>query len=302
MMGKIRYFERKEIDTVKWNNCIDNAFNSLLYAKSYYLDVMAKNWSAIILNDYEAVMPLAYNIKFSIRYVYMPPFVQQLGIFSTDKVSKDILDRMVAVAHQKFKFGEYNFNYQNEHISFTQKNNFILRLSQEHGYLKKKYKTVLKKNLAIANKKGLHYSTSMDARLAISTFQSLYKERVTINRSDYVMLEMLSSVLLEKNQTLIREVRNKTGNLLSIALFLKDVKRIYFLLSATTLEGRKINANHYLLDQLILEFALQDILFDFEGSDIDGIALFYKAFGSENQPYYFHRWNNLPWPLSWLKG
>jgi hypothetical protein len=36
-------------------------------------------------------------------------------------------------------------------------------------------------------------------------------------------------------------------------------------------------------------------MLDFEGSDIPGIADFYKGFGGLDEPYYFCKWNQLPW-------
>jgi len=43
------------------------------------------------------------------------------------------------------------------------------------------------------------------------------------------------------------------------------------------------------------------LIFDFEGSDIKGIADFYKKFGTINQPYPFIKWNNLPAIVKFLK-
>ena len=67
--SSIRYLTRREIDTTKWDHCIDTAGNGLIYAYSFYLDHMARNWDALVLNDYEAVMPLTWNSKFGIRYL-----------------------------------------------------------------------------------------------------------------------------------------------------------------------------------------------------------------------------------------
>ena len=297
----IKYFERKDIDAEKWNRCIDSATNGLIYAKTYYLDAIANNWSGVILNDYEAVMPLTFKRKYTITYVCMPPFIQQLGIFFKESLTSDLFDKMMAVAHQKFRFGEYNFNHQNENNILTPRNNYLLSLNQDYTFLKKNYKDDLKKNLTKAAKNKLKYSLSSNASLAISTFKLLYKNRLPITNSDYNKLEILSDDLFKKKEILVREVKNANNDLLSIALCLKDMKRIYFLLSATTLTGRKLKANHYLLDKLINEFASHELQLDFEGSDIDGIAHFYKNFGSKNEPYYFHRWNALPWPLALLK-
>jgi hypothetical protein len=69
----IRYLQRDQIDTVQWDNCIGNAPNGLIYGHSFYLDRMAVNWDALVLNDYEAVMPLPWKKKWGIYYLAHPP-------------------------------------------------------------------------------------------------------------------------------------------------------------------------------------------------------------------------------------
>ena len=301
MAHNIQYLQRNEIDIDKWDSLVCRSANGLIYNKSYYLDAMAQNWSGIILNDYEAFLPLPYKQKFKIKYVCMPPFLQQSGIITSIQLAKEITDKMVALAHQKFKFGEYNFNFNNEQENFTKKNNYILNLKDGYSVLKKNYKTDLNNNLAKAYKNDLQYSINNDAKKAIKLFKKLYDERMKISESDYHHFETLCKILTQKNELIIKKVSNKTNDELSYAVCLKDNKRIYFVLSATTEAGRKLKANHFLIDQLIKEFAGQDLLLDFEGSDEVGISHFYKNFGSINQPYYFHRWNFLPWPLSVIK-
>jgi len=71
---KLSYLPYKQIDKVKWDACIRHSMNRLIYAESVYLDHMAVNWDAIVLNDYEAVMPLPWKKKLGIRYLYQPSF------------------------------------------------------------------------------------------------------------------------------------------------------------------------------------------------------------------------------------
>ena len=82
----IRYVPRHEIDTARWDACINRAANPLIYGFHFYLDHMAAGrWDALILGDYEAVMPLTWRRKYGIRYLYQPPYTQQTGIFSARK-------------------------------------------------------------------------------------------------------------------------------------------------------------------------------------------------------------------------
>ena len=89
---KITYLTYQEIDKAKWDDCINQSINKLIYAESVYLDAMAENWDAIIMNDYEAVMPLTWKKKFGIKYLYQPAFIQQGGIFSRKKIDGKLID------------------------------------------------------------------------------------------------------------------------------------------------------------------------------------------------------------------
>ena len=81
---KISYLTQANIDKSKWDRCIDTAENGLIYAYSFYLDAMSENWDALIVNDYEMVMPLTWKKKYTIYYLYQPVFTASLGIFGNN--------------------------------------------------------------------------------------------------------------------------------------------------------------------------------------------------------------------------
>ena len=67
----IRYLTENEIDFKKYDQCIANALNSRIYAYSWYLDIVAdKNWDVLVLNDYEAVMPMPKRKRYFINYIF----------------------------------------------------------------------------------------------------------------------------------------------------------------------------------------------------------------------------------------
>ena len=84
----IKYVAQQQVDKNKWDACIERSSNGLIYGYSFYLDSMAKHWDALVLNDYEAVMPLTWNRKWGIKYLYQPPLTPQLGIFSATTISE----------------------------------------------------------------------------------------------------------------------------------------------------------------------------------------------------------------------
>jgi len=301
-MMEIKYFTNDKIDKQKWDNCISNAGNSLIYAYSFYLDAMAKNWDALILNDYETVMPLTWNKKYGIRYLYQPPFTQQLGIFSQQPVTANTIQAFINIIKTKFPFAEVFTNTGNIIPQTKPHTNFILPLISLYQNIRIGYKKDLLNNLKHADKMLLTYINSEDYIEAIDIYIKEYAARIPhVKKADYQAFRNLCAFLLTKNMLVIRKVLSQTNDLLAVALFLKDNKRLYNIMSTVMLSGRKLAANHFLFDQLIKEFSEKISVIDFEGSDIEGIAFFYENFGAINEPYYFFRYNSLPWPFYYLK-
>ena len=89
--------------------------------------------------------------------------------------------------------------------------------------------------------------------------------------------------------------------MVSSVILLEDRNRFYNIINYTTIEGRQLKANFFLYDNLFKELSESPMLFDFEGSDLTGVKHFYKNFGAINQPYFQWHFNQLPWPLNYLK-
>ena len=78
----IKFYKHKDIDLFKWDECIGSSINRRVQAFSWYLNVVTNNsWDALVLGDYDAVLPLPYRFKYGLKYIYMPYFIQSLGCF-----------------------------------------------------------------------------------------------------------------------------------------------------------------------------------------------------------------------------
>ncbi|HEY1022037.1 MAG TPA: hypothetical protein VGE06_06975, partial [Flavisolibacter sp.] len=91
------------------------------------------------------------------------------------------------------------------------------------------------------------------------------------------------------------------GDLLASAAFLFSHNRAYYILVGNHPNGRTLGASHALIDAFIRDHAGQNLLLDFEGSDIRNLAFFYSSFGAREERYASIRLNHLPWWLRWVK-
>jgi len=296
----IRYLERKDIDAHRWDTCIEKASNRLVYAFHFYLDHMAAGqWSALVLGDYEAVMPLPWRRKWGFRYIYQPAFTQQLGVFGAH-IDPAWTDTFLHNLHSKFRFAELYLNHKN--TTPEPRVNYVLHLEAPYDVLTTRYKKDLVRNLRLATAATPNYLCDYDLTTVLDSYHSQYAQRLPyFQPEDYRNFEKLCRLMQTRGQLLVRAATGPQQQLLATALLFRDADRLYLLQSTTLPDGRKKEANHFLLDQLIREFAGSGLTLDFEGSDQPGIAHFYANFGSINQPYFFYRYNYLPWPARLLK-
>jgi hypothetical protein len=287
----IEFRTREQIDNTSWDDLIERSPNSLVYARTVFLDQLSPGWSALILGNYEAVMPLTCRRKYGIKYLFQPPFLQQLGIFG--KIDDQIATGFIETARRNFRFAEICLNYSNTLNGTKARQNFIIPLKTPYEAIAAAFSTAHTKNLKRAANAGLRYiqSSAFEANIR-ENYQRYGKRFDAVNESDYHAL--IDIARQNPGYFLSREVWKDDEQQASAICFF-DGRRIYFILSSVTEAGKKNQANHFLVDHIIREFSGKDIILDLEGSDIPGIAEFYSGFGAVDQPYYFFKWNNLPW-------
>jgi len=287
MNASIQYLSSKEIDKRLWDNCIDRASNGLIYAYSYYLDIMCTNWDALVLNDYESVMPLPWRKKWGIKYVYQVPFMQRLGVFGS--TSPETANLMYSEASKRFPLLNYNISepVYLPRASLTKRSNFFLPLHSTYDQIKSSYKKECVANIEKAKKRGCIFTGKVNAGNVIDHFKLAYGQRNTdLKKDDYKKLYALLEIAKTKNAVDFFGVENDKNELIYSAAIFKDTRRLYYVLGAPTEEGRKKRATYFFIDHLIKTNANTARLFDFEGSEIPDVAAFYQKFGPKTEYYY----------------
>ncbi|MET0242230.1 MAG: hypothetical protein ABW174_02125 [Flavitalea sp.] len=303
--SEIKFIRNADIDRVAYDRCVAGAANTLIYAWSFYLDRMSQGWDLLAVSredNYEYVMPLVSRRKWGVAYLYQPTFVQQLGIFSANTVTPEIVNQFINIAKDEFAFAEIHLNSGNSIRWLSVRSNFILDLSPGYDLLSASFTRDLKNNLKLSSRTNLVYTRDVSAEVCLKNFQQEYSSKLpAVTPAEYSNFAELCRNPGSDFQLVIRGITNEHGHLVATALMPRKQNRLYLLQSWVSLAGRAAKANHYLMDQVIREFAGSDLLLDFEGSDVPGIAAFYRNFGAIDQPYYFLQWNNLPFMLRKIK-
>lgn len=302
----IRYFSQDQIDRKKWDQCIGQSPNAIVYAHSWYLDRVASQWDALIFGDYLYVMPLVWNRKWRIHYVYQPFFTQQLGVFSPFPIDPEMVNSFLHSIPEKFKLIEMKMNEQNlpssEKFIIQPHHTFHLHLFNSNEDIRDGYNQNTKRNLKQARQNGLHVSSFFNVDEFIDFTQANLRDKTSgLKNIHFASLKRLIGYAIYQRQGELLGVFNQKNQLIAATFFVWDKQRVIYLAASSSQEGNEKKAMFLLVDQFIESRAGQPLLLDFEGSDIPGIARFYKGFGATEQTYFSVRNNRLPSILRLLK-
>ncbi|NNC70563.1 MAG: hypothetical protein HKN90_07075 [Flavobacteriaceae bacterium] len=287
----ITYLTRKELNTEKYNRCIKNAINSRIYAYSWYLDCVADQWDVLVAADYEAVMPLPWRKKYLVKYIYLPVWIQQLGVFYNKKPNSDLVPRFLKAIPKKFKFIELNLNADNsiQNKFMTPRINYVLNLNTSYQHLVDNYNKGRKSDLKSARKHMITFKNSNNALDLITIFKEVKGHDVQLKNADYKLLEQLTTKLVDLNKMVLVEAFNEENEIIGGILFLIDSSRITYLFSVSTSEGREKNIISLIIDDVLKKYANSKRIFDFEGSMMPNVASFFRSFGAIQEEYYHYR-------------
>ncbi len=281
----IQFLKRNQIDEEKYNNCIAVSLQSRMYAYSWYLDVVADNWCVLVLDDYDAVMPLPFQKKYLISSISQPFFTQQLGVFSKRAITKTNSEEFLKSIPRKFLKMALQFNSENNLSKETiiKKNNYILSLNDDYKTLYKSFS----KGRKHAIQQGLKEQFALE-QVSFSEILKLSKQHYSfkdVTAKEFQKLTNLVEVLQHKNSVIIIGVK-VDGELIGGSVFAFDSKRIVYLFSAVSGIGKEKQVASLLLNHIIKEHSNSELILDFEGSQISGIAKFFKSFGAKPETYF----------------
>lgn len=302
--NNIHYLQQNEINKAKWDECVSSADNGLIYAYTYYLDAMAENWDALILGNYEAVMPLTWNKKYGIYYLYQPAFAASLGIFGKN-LSEKIIDDFLQTIPKKFRLIEIALNHGNIFsvpTGFSMlRNNYTLSLNKDYSSLHSSYKENIRRNIKKAQQLGCTVKKDIPVGDVIALSRPTMQQMTNVKDQDYKNFETLYQLLHQQNKAITYGVYSPNNELVASCVYFYSHNRAYYILVGNHPNGKTIGASHYLIDRFIYDYADQNLLLDFEGSDIRNLAFFYSSFGADFETYPFLKINNLPFWVKWMK-
>lgn len=300
---KLKFLRNSEINYQKWDHSLVKAPNSRVYATSWFLDRTALTWDALVWGDYEYVMPLTSRKKIGIKYLYQPPFCQQLGIFPSPPpvIARDFYSALI----HPFRYSEIQMNAANAppinatDTQFLPRKNYLLKLSDDYNALCSAYSKNARRNLEKARNNQLNYIDGIRLEEYLNFKQN--NQAIKLPKNDLQKLKSIIAYTQYKGIGKITGVYSQYNQLCAAVFFCRWKDRVIYMNAASSPEGKKMRAMFFLIDQFIKTNAGKNLLLDFEGSMISGIARFFKGFGAFPETYFQLKFNRLPLLFRWIK-
>lgn len=288
----IKLLGHNEINREAWDHCIRHAIFETLYPYSWYLDLVSRGWEALVLDDYKAVMPLTWTKKFGFSLLLQPILAQQLGVFALSPLESGLLQEFLMCIPAKFRYIDICLNRENrekieKRWQTFERYNYELDLSgPEDAYSNNTRRNIQKglsmefvcRAISVREYLYLKFHGVKGARPAVSWS---YLEHLFVGLTDLGKADVFGLFL---------------GDDLQAAAILGYAEnRIIFLNGCNTETGKENRAMFVLMDKLISQSRGKCSLFDFEGSNIPGVARFYEGFGASRTVY--HRIVRSPFPF-----
>ncbi len=306
-LPELRYVPHTKINKVRWDESLLQSANGLVYASTWYLDtVTADTWDALISDNYEWMMPLPIKKKGGISYLPTPLFVQQLGIFGPGPFTPELSDHFLKHIEANLKLVEFQLNAENAPPAsgvFEQRIrlNHLKNLPIDRQQLFPDYSENTQRNIKKAGKAGIRFGNA-SIRQMIKLFQENKEKEITGWKTEnYNVLDRLYNVCMMRKSGQALGAYNSAGEMIAGAFITEWKNRATFVFSCNSPEGKETGALPALIHHYMTNAPAFIQVFDFEGSDQEGLARFYKSFGSIESNYVHLKLNRLPFYMRWLK-
>ncbi len=302
----IRYLKHDDIDPQRWDACLDASPYAMLFARSWFLDLVAPGWDGIVQGNYEAVFPVARKRKWGIAYAYQPFFTRYFGVYGkkTGLAADPFVETMPGdVMYMQFALHESNI-LAKKNLAETRERRFqLLDLSGNQEELRKGYAENTRRNINRAKRRGFEIREGVEPEQIAGIFRSTRgRELKEYKPADYSRLVALMEACQARGEGVSLGVYGEKDRPEAAAFIMGSAPRFIFLKSGVSDVGRSGGAMHALIDKFIRTHAGSDASLDFGGSSIPGVSRFYRGFGAADVVYLQITVNRLKRPFRMFRS
>ncbi|MFQ5445909.1 MAG: GNAT family N-acetyltransferase [Saprospiraceae bacterium] len=312
-MWKSSLLQRNELDDEAWNDFVDASPQQYLYYYTWYLDAACPGWQAIVVEQgghWVAVMPLPLQRKGSVKYAFQPHLTQFGGIiFVAQEGTRHRYHHFLKTATQhalaalpRDLFGlevnlhpavQYFLPFFWEKFEVRPRFTYWLPVDDDFDKLVKCFSSSVINHRKKAQKNGLSIGEggSPDGLLAIARRERIFgpAEAATFGR--------VWQAVEKRGDGLLLTAKTPEGAVASAAAFIWDKNKMVFYAIAQDGRHKTSGANALLISEAIHRCCERGGIrnFDFEGSMIETVEQYFRAFNPVAKSYFSIRKTRYPW-------
>ncbi|MEM9024824.1 MAG: GNAT family N-acetyltransferase, partial [Bacteroidota bacterium] len=216
----------------------------MLYARSWYLDVICPEWGAVVEGDYTRIMPVIFRKKWGMAYLFQSYHAQQLGVFSAAPVTPPQVEAFLQAIPRQFRWVDMKLNHGNtiaeNGFRVVSHKNFELALNAPYAQLAAAYATNVRRNLRKAQAMDLVVACGEnDHGDMVALFRANKGQQLhMLDERYYATLDRILTAARQRDLLEVWSVRHPQKGLLGGGIFLRGDGRLIFLLNITTAEGK----------------------------------------------------------------
>ncbi len=283
-MEDIKYIKGNEIDSIMWDRCISRSHNGNVFGYSWFLDSVCDTWDALVLGNYNAVMPVFVKKNFFFSNILQPDFFLKTDVYQAKNFNIEVVNNFIQNIPANFRSVEIkteNSNLIHPNYKVQEQRSFKLDLISSYKTIKESYSNYFLEQLNISENKKTSYNTGIlpNGLVLLSTFT---KE---LNKKQADKLRLISAVSLRRKLGEIYGAFNSKNRLSAAVLFISSHYKTYIIFGVQTKEAKKNNVLFGLIDYYIKTHSEKALTLDFSGlTSANGDFL--KGLGATEYPQY----------------
>jgi hypothetical protein len=279
----LEVLSNKQIDRSKWDDIVLQNPHLLFYNHSWYLDTVAPDWEIIYHQESDFSLPVPVRKKMGFRYVFTANFLQKVQLVGDGVPTLEIEKLFLEFLLQHYPHVHFTFQQSHPTENYQDLKPQSRRNIQAPSAVLQ-YSISTQRNIRKAQKKEVEIQFG---NITFSDIQELFiasRKDLKLPKDFFETGKVLFHQLQLKSQVIFAGAHYQR-NLVAGAAFVLHKKNLTFLFSGNSAEGKKLGALHYLIHETLQQLSNQITSIDFEGSDNEGLARFYKSFGATEHVY-----------------
>jgi len=287
-----------------------------IFSQPWWLDAVSLDgeWDVVLVEKSDVIwgcLPYYYKRDWKGTKIFMPKLTQTMGPWIkypknqkyTNKLSheKKIMTNLIELLP---KYGNFiqNFNYDITNwlpfywkgFSQTTRYSYIINDTSNIDNIYKQIRSNIRSDIKKAKSQKIEITTS-------NNIEDFYKiDTLTFERQKkktpytFNFIKKLDQACTKNNSREILFAKDKKGDIHAVAYLVWDKEEMYYLMGGGDPNLRNSGATGLLLWESIKLASEKDLKFNFEGSMIEPVERFFRAFGAKQTPYFqVYKYNSI---------